>query len=116
VGTLQTKGTAETRLEDLCPVSRGMLACLCSADVVPGTLDGKSTQAHLMDGGRSRERFKAIVYHRMYVIISMTLFLGNTEGDRYTRSRALQFNLIRAVQEKSAKIMEGSTINKTSII
>ena len=50
------------------------------------------------------------------IIISMTLFLGNTEGDRYTRSRALQCNLISTVQEKCAKIMEDSTINKTSII
>lgn len=70
------------------------------------------TQAHLMDGGGSLERFKAIIFHRMYVIISMTLFLGNTEGDRHTRSRALQFNLISTVEEKSAKIMEDSTIKK----
>lgn len=70
------------------------------------------TQAHLMDGGGSLERFKAIIFHRMYVIISMTLFLGNTEGDRHTRSRALQFNLISTVEEKSAKIMEDSRIKK----
>ena len=98
-----------TSVAQLCPTLFDLMNCS-----TPGF--PKSTQAHLMDGGRSWERFKAIVYHCMYVIISMTLFLGNTEGDRYTRSRALQCNLISTVQEKCAKIMEDSTINKTSII
>lgn len=57
-----------------------------------------------MDGGHSLERFKVNLCHHMYVIISMTVFLGNTEGARHTSSRALQFNLFSAVEEKSAEI------------
>lgn len=54
------------------------------------TLDGKSKNTGPSHGCIVAvwRDLRQVVYHRMYVIISMTTFLGNTEGDRHTRSRA----------------------------